>query len=246
MKTSGLVLFVSVVLSAFVVAPRILAQEPVGEGDSSSTDSQTQNFSYLAPTLSGGLAGQAGARTKDGWITLDGFYTPYKHMSGGGGSVAGEWIHPDLRIGLGGRVGLSFLSGHDGDFKIKNDTLNLDAHIPVKLSSWLIAYGGVGLQLFDMEYSYTVPGHFRYQDGKGGYYSKEGKKVTYVCDKPATVTTLYAGLRVILSDNFFVFGEYHKDSGTITMLGDYSRYGSSSMDVDMSASRAVIGAGFLF
>ena len=209
--------------------------------------SKPESFSHWSPTLSGGIAGQAGSKTKNGWFMVDGFYTPYKHMSGGGGAVAGEWIHPDLNLGLGGRVGMSFLSGDDGDFEIKNDTLNLDIHAPIRIASWLIVYAGAGLSAFDMEYSYTIPGTFRYQRN-GGYYTKNGKKITYVSDKPSSITTVYAGLRFLLGESFYVFGEFHKDTGSITMsaTSSYFRGGGDSMKADMDASRFVVGAGFMF
>ena len=178
---------------------------------------------------------------------LDGYFTPYEHMTGGGASLSLEWIDARWRTGLGGRVGFSMMKGDDGGFDIKSDILDLDVHVPIRLADWLIAYAGVGVELFDMEYSHVVPGTFRYQSN-GSYYTKNGKKVAYVNDKPSTLTTLYAGLRVLVTENFYIFGEYHRDSGSICMCNDTSlssREGHD-MDVDMDASRYALGGGFRF
>lgn len=208
---------------------------------------EAETFSRWSPSLSGGLSGQTGMKTKEGWVMLDGYFTPYKHMTGGGAALSLEWIDTEWRIGLGGRVGFSMMKGDDGDFDIKSDILDLDIHIPVRLADWLIAYGGVGVELFDMEYSYVVPGTFRYQSN-GSYYTKNGKKVTFVNDKPSTLTTFYAGLRFLVTECFFLYGEYHRDSGSICMGNDssYSSREGRDMDVDMDASRYVLGGGFRF
>lgn len=212
-----------------------------------STESGSESYTSWSPTLSGGLSGQSVTRTKEGWMMLDGFFTPYKHMVGGGASFSLEWIDDEWRVGLGGRVGFSMMKGDDGDFDISSDILDLDLHVPVRLADWLIAYGGIGIQLFDIEYSMVMPGTYRYQSN-GRVYTKEGKKVTYVNDKPSTLTTLYAGLRFLVTDSFYVYGEYHNDTGSISMYDDSSYFHreNRTMDVDMDASRFVLGAGFCF
>lgn len=178
---------------------------------------------------------------------IDGYFTPYEHMTGGGASFSLEWIDDDWRVGLGGRVGVSFMKGDDGDFDIESDILDLDIHIPVRLADWLIAYGGIGLEAFNMEYSYVIPGTFRYQSN-GQYYTKNGKKITYTSEKPSSLTTLYAGLRFLITDNFYLYGEYHQDSGSISMngSGSYVSGVARDMKVDMDNSRYVLGAGFCF
>lgn len=218
-------------------------------GTSGTSSSESESFSHWSPNLSGGLSGQAGTKTKDGFFLIDGYFTPYEHMNGGGVTLGGEWIHPDVHIGIGGLARETFLTGHEGNFKIKNDILDLALHIPVQITDWLVIYGGAGIQLYSMEYSYTIPGTFRYQDGKGGYFSRNGKKIIFNSENPSDVTTLYAGLRILLTENFYLFGEYHKDSGTITLKSDDSdlyHYRKDTMEVEMDASRFVIGAGFSF
>lgn len=211
-------------------------------GDSPETGSESYNS--WSPTLSGGLSGQSVTRTKEGWMMLDGFFTPYKHMVGGGASFSLEWIDDEWRVGLGGRAGFSMFKGDDGDFDISSDILDLDLHVPVRLADWLIAYGGIGIQLFDIEYSTVVPVTTRH----GSSYRTENKKITYVNDKPSSLTTLYAGLRFLVTDSFYVYGEYHHDSGSISMYDSSSYFyrKNGTMDVDMDASRFVLGAGFCF
>lgn len=215
-------------------------------GGSGGSATEGETFSHWSPSL-GGLSGQTGVKTKEGWGMIDGYFTPYEHMTGGGASFSLEWIDDDWRVGLGGRVGVSFMKGDDGDFDIESDILDLDIHIPVRLADWLIAYGGIGLEAFNMEYSYVIPGTFRYQSN-GQYYTKNGKKITYTSETPSSLTTLYAGLRFLITDNFYLYGEYHQDSGSISMngSGSYVSGVARDMKVDMDNSRYVLGAGFCF
>jgi opacity protein-like surface antigen len=154
-----------------------------------------------------------------------------------------------LHFGIGARSGFSGFAGTDGDeWDVKDMTWDNDVYIPVRLTDNLTLYGGIGVTLHDCEYEGLVQSESYSRRGRSWRYTYSLKTVRYSHGACADTSYWFGGLRFRPAENFFVFGEYRRTSGTLDMetgdLPSSSKY--KTLEADFEGNCFVAGVGVLF
>lgn len=186
---------------------------------------------------------------KEFFLALEAHGLAWNSLYGGGGTLALEYVNSIVHFGIGARSGFGGFAGTDGDeWDVRDMTWDNDVYIPVRLTDTLTVYGGIGVTLHDCEYEGLVQSESYRRSGRSMRYTYSLKTVRYSHGAGADTSYCFGGVRFRPSENFFVFGEYRKTSGTLEMetsdLPASSKY--KTLEADFEGNCFIAGVGVLF